>query len=261
MSTAGAGQTPGPVPSARTTPTEPPAPAATTASGTGRSAPAAPAAPGASTTTTASPTTSTTATTTTTAAAPGEPAGTKDGPMLQAGQAQHPRPPQQRDRCRPAGTPDLSGLGLPELRVVRRDSQQEEADLSYLRRLLQGRIDILRAEIARRTAQHSPLLDRLPEILTDLPSRHRSSARHVTLGTPHSEEYRRMADEMLGEVELSDLTARTDQELHDAMGRLIRYERQVSQRRGALQRTTDECSAEIARRYREGEAQVDDLLS
>ncbi|MBL1092007.1 RsiG family protein [Streptomyces sp. NPDC001739] len=181
--------------------------------------------------------------------------------MLQAGQAQHPRPPQQRDRCRPADTPDLSGLGLPELRVVRRDSQQEEADLSYLRRLLQGRIDILRAEIARRTAQHSPLLDRLPEILTDLPSRHRSSARHVTLGTPHSEEYRRMADEMLGEVELSDLTARTDQELHEAMGRLIRYERQVSQRRQSLQRTTDECSAEIARRYREGEAQVDDLLS
>lgn len=104
--------------------------------------------------------------------------------------------------------------------MVRRDSQQEEADLSYLRRLLQGRIDILRAELARRSAQHSPLLDRLPEILTDLPSRHRSSARHVTVGTPHSEEYRRLAEEMLGEVELSDLTARTDQELHDAMGRL-----------------------------------------
>ncbi|UQA93851.1 RsiG family protein [Streptomyces halobius] len=181
--------------------------------------------------------------------------------MPQAGQTQHPRPPQQRDRYHPVDTPDLSGLGLPELRVVRRDSQQEEADLSYLRRLLQGRIDILRAEIARRTAQHSPLLDRLPEILTDLPSRHRSSARHVTLRTPHSEEYRRMAEEMLGEVELSDLTARTDQELHDAMGRLIRYERQVSRRRQSLQRTADDCSAEIARRYREGEAQVDDLLS
>lgn len=181
--------------------------------------------------------------------------------MLPAGKAQHPRPPQQRDHCRPATTPDLSGLGLPELRVVRRDSQQEEADLSYVRRLLQGRIDILRAEIARRTTQHSPLLDRLPEILTDLPSRHRSSARHVTLGTPHSEEYRRLAEEMLGEVELSDLSARTDQELHDAMGRLIRYEQQVSRRRQSLQRTTDDCSAEIARRYREGEAQVDDLLS
>ncbi|EXU87813.1 MULTISPECIES: hypothetical protein [Streptomyces] len=181
--------------------------------------------------------------------------------MLQAGQASTARPPQQRDRFRPAGPPELSGLSLPELRGVRRDCQQQEADLSYLRRLLQGRIDILRAEIARRTGSHSPLLDRLPEILTDLPSRQRSSARHVTLGTPHGEEYRRLADEMLGEVELSDLTARTDEELHDAMGRLIRYERQISQRRQSLQHTTDDCSAEIARRYREGEAQVDDLLS
>ncbi|MGP8299906.1 RsiG family protein [Streptomyces inhibens] len=252
MSTAGAGQTPGPVPPARTTPTGRTTPSAPV-SDTARTTPAAP----------APPTALTTATTalTTTAAARVEPPATEDGPMLPAGQAQHPRPPQQRDRCRPAATPDLCGLGLPELRVVRRDSQQEEADLSYLRRLLQGRIDILRAEIARRTAQHSPLLDRLPEILTDLPSRHRSSARHVTVGTPHSEEYRRLAEEMLGEVELSDLTARTDQELHDAMGRLIRYERQVSLRRQSLQRTTDDCSAEIARRYREGEAQVDDLLS
>ncbi|WP_086721756.1 ABC transporter substrate-binding protein [Streptomyces angustmyceticus] len=152
-------------------------------------------------------------------------------------------------------------MGLPELRVVRRDSQQEEADLSYLRRLLQGRIDILRAEIARRSAQHTPLIDRLPEILTDLPSRQRSSARHVTVGTPHGAEYRRLAEDMLGEVELSDLTARTDEELQDAMSRLIRHEQQVSRRRQALQRTADECSAEIARRYREGEAQVDDLLS
>ncbi|MCL7492335.1 MULTISPECIES: ABC transporter substrate-binding protein [Streptomyces] len=244
MSTLGAGQTPGPVPPARTTPN-------------GRTTSTAPTADTTRPAATPPPPTALT----TTATARVEPPGTEDGPMLQAGQAQQPRPPQQRDHCRPATTPDLSGLGLPELRVVRRDSQQEEADLSYLRRLLQGRIDILRAELARRSAQHSPLLDRLPEILTDLPSRHRSSARHVTVGTPHSEEYRRLAEEMLGEVELSDLTARTDQELHDAMGRLIRYEQQVSRRRQSLQRTTDDCSAEIARRYREGEAQVDDLLS
>ncbi|BDH15820.1 aerial mycelium formation protein [Streptomyces hygroscopicus] len=244
MSTLGAGQTPGPVPPARTTLN-------------GRTTSTAPTADTTRPAATPPPPTALT----TTATARVEPPGTEDGPMLQAGQAQQPRPPQQRDHCRPATTPDLSGLGLPELRVVRRDSQQEEADLSYLRRLLQGRIDILRAELARRSAQHSPLLDRLPEILTDLPSRHRSSARHVTVGTPHSEEYRRLAEEMLGEVELSDLTARTDQELHDAMGRLIRYEQQVSRRRQSLQRTTDDCSAEIARRYREGEAQVDDLLS
>ncbi|MFV0135102.1 aerial mycelium formation protein [Streptomyces sp. HMX87] len=161
---------------------------------------------------------------------------------------------------------ELTGLSLPELRTLRREAQQEEADLSYVRRLLQGRIDILRAELARRCpgallgVVEMSVVERLSEILTDGPARHRSSARHVTLGTPHGEEYRRLADEMLGEVELSDLTARTEPELTAAMGRLVRYEQQVSRRRQRLQRTADGCSAEIARRYREGEAQVDDLL-
>ncbi|MET9777376.1 aerial mycelium formation protein [Streptomyces sp. NPDC006367] len=164
---------------------------------------------------------------------------------------------------------DLPALSLPELRALRRDVQREEADLSYVRRLLQGRIDILRAELARRGPQSvadpdvasvTSVVERLSEILADAPARQRSSARHVTLGTPRSEEGRRLAAEMLGEVELSDLTARTDPELKAAMGRLVRFEQQVSRRRQRLQHTADGCSAEIARRYREGEAQVDDLL-
>ncbi|MFD6246651.1 RsiG family protein [Streptomyces roseolus] len=174
------------------------------------------------------------------------------------------RPPAQRTgEPAPSGRPghDLGGLRLAELRALRRDAQSDEADLSYVRRMLQGRIDILRAELARRTDPEAPVLDRLSEILADVPSRHRSSARHVTLSTPRGEEYRRLAAEMLSEVELSDLTARTDEELHTAMGRLAGYEQQVSQRRQSLQRTADDCGAEIARRYREGEAQVDDLLA
>nr|WP_239476031.1 ABC transporter substrate-binding protein [Streptomyces sp. CS090A] len=164
------------------------------------------------------------------------------------------------------GEAGVGGLRLPELRTLRRDAQRDEADLSYVRRLVQGRIDILRAELARRRdpqapVPETPVVDRLSEILTDAPSRHRTSARHVTLTTPRGDEFRRLAAENLAEVELSDLAARTDEELHDAMGRLVRYEQQVSRRRHELQRTTDDCSAEIARRYRDGEAQVDDLLA
>ncbi|WP_328748433.1 aerial mycelium formation protein [Streptomyces sp. NBC_00285] len=185
-----------------------------------------------------------------------------------------PRPPAQRtdSRLLPSEPPDheLPALSLPELRTLRRDAQRDEADLSYVRRLLQGRIDILRAELAHRSpsaagafedAGEGSVFERLPEILTDAPARHRSSARHVTLGTPYSEKYRLLAAEMLAEVELSDLDARTDLELNTAMGRLVRYEQQVSGRRQRLQRTADECSGEITRRYREGEAQVEDLLT
>ncbi|MEY9992394.1 hypothetical protein ABIE67_004426 [Streptomyces sp. V4I8] len=190
-----------------------------------------------------------------------------------AGQPAGLRPPTQRtaddpgpgaDPRLPADPPeqDLTGLSLPELRTVRRDAQRDEADLSYVRRLLQGRIDILRAELARRSpAGAASVVERLSEILTDAPARHRSSARHVTLGTPQSEEYRRLAADMLAEVELSDLEARTDVELKTAMGRLVSYEQQVSRRRQRLQRTADDCSGEIARRYRDGEALVEDLLT
>jgi hypothetical protein len=177
------------------------------------------------------------------------------------------RPPVQRtghgpeDSLSAGPQPELDTLRLPELRTLRRESQRDEADLSYVRRLVQGRIDILRAELARRLDPETPVVDRLSEILADTPSQHRSSARHVTLTTPRSDEYRRLAAETLAEVELSDLDARTDEELHTAMGRLVRYEQQVSRRRHQLQRTTDDCSAEIARRYRDGEAQVDDLLA
>lgn len=172
-----------------------------------------------------------------------------------------------------AGTGTMGGLRLAELRALRRSAQREEADLSYVRRLLHGRIDILRAELARRRRPGAPraadgppaepteLVELLPKILADVPSRHRTSARHVTLGTPHSAECERLAGEMLAEIGLSDLPARTDEELHGAMGRLEGYEQQVSRRRQGLQRTADQCSAEIARRYREGEARVDDLLS
>jgi len=193
----------------------------------------------------------------------GQPPGTVS--LIRAGGTATRRPPVQRvdSPLLPAETaaPDLTALRLTELRALRRDAQRDEADLSYVRRLLQGRIDILRAELARRSpAGAASVVDRLSEILADAPARHRSSARHVTLGTPHSEEYRLLAAEMLAEVELSDLEARTDLELTTAMGRLVRYEQQVSRRRQVLQHTADGCSAEIARRYREGEAQVDDLL-
>lgn len=193
--------------------------------------------------------------------------------LSHAGQPAGLRPPTQRTADDPGPgadprlpvdppEPDLTVLSLPELRTLRRDAQRDEADLSYVRRLLQGRIDILRAELARRSpAGAASVVERLSEILTDAPARHRSSARHVTLGTPQSEEYRLLAAEMLAEVELSDLQARTDVELSAAMGRLVGYEQQVSRRRQRLQRTADDCGAEITRRYRDGEAVVDDLLT
>ncbi|WP_245687154.1 RsiG family protein [Streptacidiphilus griseoplanus] len=166
----------------------------------------------------------------------------------------------------PPGVRAPSGLGLDELRALRRSAQEDEADLSYLRRLLQGRIDIIRAELARRSGgaqQPAPaenLLDRLPQILADGPARFRS-ARHVTLGTPRGERYGDEADRLMGDVQLADLAANGDAALAAALERLSAHEREVSRRRQSLQGTVDRCSAEITRRYREGEARIEDLLA
>ncbi|MDH6118230.1 hypothetical protein ABH930_003469 [Kitasatospora sp. GAS204A] len=168
--------------------------------------------------------------------------------------------------------PVIEALALDELRTLRRDALEQEADLSYLRRLLQGRVDILRAELDRRTldvrlcppkpdAGWQTLLHRLPQILADAPSNVRQSARHLTLGTPRGEQYQAQADALMGDVQLADLAAHASAELLAALDRLTAHEREVSGRRQLLQRTADGCGAEITRRYREGEARVDDLLA
>ncbi|MEU9047041.1 ABC transporter substrate-binding protein [Kitasatospora sp. NPDC048343] len=173
------------------------------------------------------------------------------------------------------GEPDLERLGLDQLRVLRRETLEQEADLSYLRRLLHGRMDILRAELDRRPGVgpvravgvsgpdlvSGDLLDRLPAILTDAPSTVRRSARHVTLGPPRTRESGLEADALMGDVQLADLAAHPAEELLAALERLRAHEREVSGRRQRLLRTADGCNAEITRRYRDGEARVDDLLA
>ncbi|WP_436776922.1 RsiG family protein [Yinghuangia sp. YIM S09857] len=169
----------------------------------------------------------------------------------------------------PFAVPDpVRALGLDAVRSRRREAQREESDLSYLRRLLQGRIDILRAELLRREDPAAapagpgpaPVMEKLSEILSERrgPAR---GARHVTVHPPRTERYRVRIERMLADVELSDLAARSDAELRAALEDLTGYEQEVSARRLELQREMDRCGAEIARRYREGEARVDDLLS
>jgi hypothetical protein len=185
-----------------------------------------------------------------------------------------PLKPPARDPEGPSGTASESeadpvrALDLDAVRRRRREAQREESDLSYLRRLLQGRIDILRAELARRQdpaaasagSGPAPVMEQLSEILAErrAPAR---GARHVTVHPPRTERYRIRIERILGDVELSDLASLGDAELRAALDDLTGHEHEVSARRLELQREADHCGAEIARRYREGEARVDDLLS
>src|SRR5215210_5433579 len=68
----------------------------------------------------------------------------------------------------PSFVEGLSGMDLAEVRSRRDDCLAEREYLSLLRRLLQGRAEILKAEAeARATGGGESLVDRLVEILAD----------------------------------------------------------------------------------------------
>ncbi len=67
-------------------------------------------------------------------------------------------------------------------------------------------------------------------------------------------------EKVVADVAISDATHRSDEELHAAIGRLRELEAEVSKDRRLVQKVMDACTAEIGRRYREGTANVDDLL-
>jgi len=69
--------------------------------------------------------------------------------------------------------PDLNALSDQELRDLIRDLVREERDVSYRRRLLHGKIDILRAELVARLQRQvgegeSPLTEVDVEKLTEI---------------------------------------------------------------------------------------------
>jgi len=157
---------------------------------------------------------------------------------------------------------DLAGLPLDVLRSRRGEAIAEETDLSYLRRMLHGRIDILAAELARRAnPAQGTLVARLGRILADDTSARTSSARHLPIDAASAGDYRLRMEAALDEVAVLDLGNCPEAELLDVAGRLRDYESEVSELRRRIHEVVDRCATELGRRYREGEAAVDDLLA
>jgi hypothetical protein len=163
----------------------------------------------------------------------------------------------------------LDGLGdvpIEDVRQLRNDAEQEEADLSYLRRLLQGRVDIIQAELARRrgeldgTGAGGSLIDQLPQILSEERSPARGLGRHVVIEPSRVDEHRRLVERLVSDSDLSALAGRTSDQLEATLVRFGDHEKAISKQRHAVQAVMDACAAEITRRYRVGEADVSALL-
>ena len=167
----------------------------------------------------------------------------------------------------PGYVSDLGDQGLDEVRARRDEAQRVENGVSYLRRLAQGHLDIVNHERTRRRAggeagDLSALIGQLPDILSE-------HSRGPGLGRPPQDldpavvpaELQERLDAIVDGADLADLPTLDDGALDTLADRLAGFEAEVSGRRQALHACIDTLQEEIKRRYREGEATVDSLLS
>lgn len=157
---------------------------------------------------------------------------------------------------------DLATCSLPELRGVRDRYQDVENGLSYARRIVQGRLDVVSVELERR-AEKDPDTD----LMTRLPDALAAHLRGPGLPRPTRElEPPAWADDILAELDdllppadLGELDAVPDDQLMAAAEHIGALEREVSEARHRLHERIDRVQDELVGRYRAG-ASVDDLL-
>jgi hypothetical protein len=167
----------------------------------------------------------------------------------------------------PAYVADLDTRPIEDIRVMRAECHEVETGLSFLRRVVQGHLDIVAAERARRRDGGDPddvaaLVDRLPQILADHLRAPGNGRLPTTLGPgrPDSELEDRLTT-LVASSGIDVLETVGDDELARACDDLTELEHDTSARRRALFDRIDALQAELTRRYRTGEASVDSLLS
>ncbi len=155
-----------------------------------------------------------------------------------------------------------------------RECEDAESAVSLARRVLQGRLDIVDAELNRR-AEGRPadtdglggLIERLPSILADTGhGRERAAGpgrRLFDLGL----EVDAIADELIAAVDavagvhvMTSLPTLPDGEVVGLADRLRRLEQDFSHTRRELHRRIDALRGELSNRYERGELTVDQLL-
>ncbi|MDP9463666.1 MAG: hypothetical protein M3P52_03505, partial [Actinomycetota bacterium] len=144
---------------------------------------------------------------------------------------------------------------------LRAKLQNDDDAVSYVRRLAQARLDLVQAEKRRRLdGGRESLSDELPSILST----------HLTGGAPRpprpAEDFSNhpLADqfeELCDRAGDHDLSSLSSEELIAYADALHEFEQARSHERRELFTRIDELSAELVRRYRDGEANVDGLLA
>jgi hypothetical protein len=166
----------------------------------------------------------------------------------------------------PAYLDGLETWSLSEVRARRESVTEVETGLSYLRRIVQGRLDIVVAEQHRRlegeeSGDLSHLVEQLPKILSGhvrAPGLGRLPAMmgpgEVDTGIEHE------LEDILPASQLGSLPDLSDAGLAERAAQLDGLERSVSSQRRAVLDVVDRIQEEVVRRFRTGEATLENLL-
>lgn len=148
----------------------------------------------------------------------------------------------------------LEALEMEELRRRRDLCRAEREYLSLVRRLLQGRRDILQAELERRKTgdRAGSIVDQLAATLADAPlGPSRGEAPVVTIPDEELTLARRRIERLLSDARLTDLDAMSDEDLQESVSRIDEEERAVSEARGRVFAVHDALQEELKGRWRE----------
>lgn len=178
---------------------------------------------------------------------------------------------EQRRRIDRVSDPDftqgLEDLPMDELRSRRAMCDDLDTELSYYRRILHGRMDLLAFELRRRSGEENrSLIEALPEILADAesspePPTSEVVPRELPIEAPQfAGEGRRTIDRVLGDDFLTHLPTLESDELERVQGLLAETEREISKQRRKVYEAYEVLTAEITRRYRDGLADPAALL-
>ena len=154
----------------------------------------------------------------------------------------------------------LEELSLDDVRDRRDECRAELEYLSLLRRLVQGRAEILKAEVERRRnpQDSGSLVDRLAEILAPDESHVSSRGAAVQVGVPDDELAiaRRRVERLVADAGISDPGSLPDDSLATAVDLLFAEERSVSADRAQVIAVLEAVQDELKRRYKEDVSQV-----
>lgn len=159
---------------------------------------------------------------------------------------------------------DLTARPLEEIRAMRTECREIEDMVSYRRRIIQGRLDIVASDLRRRTEGGGPadlrtLVEQLPDILSDKVRGSGPGRLPTGLSAP-DDEVTSDIDSAVGAQTLGNLAEMSDEEVADLARTIGDLEREVSEARRDLFGRIDALNGELARRYSSGEADPGAIL-